>query len=127
MTKDSTNFHINQDSVKDICEVVLDKEVYQTLLSTKSISFRKQMADKLDKIFIPSPGWTTWKKRFLSPETIPGKHAAQISQVMADGLIWALQEQIDYLNDQKKDIEDLLVKTYFILNKYKSHEQETIA
>ena len=110
-----------QESVKSIPKLIKDKRAYSLLISNRGISFRKMMAERLDNLIIPKAGWKTWKSRFLYPaENIPKKSAKEISTAMEEMIIWALQQQVDYLTTKKKEIDELINKSLEIINSHKN-------
>lgn len=118
MNKDKKN-NTKPDSVKKIHKLIKDKKAYGLLISNRTISFRKKMVERLDKVFRPIVGWKTWKIRFLYPEkTIPKKNAETISNAMADMLLWALQEQVDYLTQEKAEMERIIKESLQIIEEY---------
>lgn len=97
MIKDKQNLNTHTSTID-----VLTKN-YQLLISNKWISYRKKLADDLDKIFIPTVGYSGWKQRFLYPiKNIPKKDYSMISTIMGETLIRKIEEQLDYLHEQLK-------------------------
>lgn len=110
-----------QNGIKNIPEILIKGEAYNLLISNKKISFRKKLFEKLNQIFTPGSSIVAWKSRYLYPEAnIPRGYAEKYSESMSDMLIYTLQEQVDYLIDQKKDIDQLIEKSLQIINTYKN-------
>jgi len=124
MNKDNES-NTKTNGVKQIPEIILDKKAYSALISNKMVSFRKKLAARLDEIFSPGVGFKTWKSRFLYPqENIPAKNVEKYTTVMTEMLLWTLQEQVDYLNNQKNDIDKLIDESLQIINAYKHGKEE---
>lgn len=85
----------------DVFNLIADPKNYQLLISNKWVSFRKDLARELDKIFIPRVGYTGWKQRFLYPEkNIPKKDFEMIATAMEENLARQLEKQLDYVHNQ---------------------------
>lgn len=124
MIKGNENSNTIPNSVKPIPEIIENKKAYSLLISNRAISFRKQLADHLNLVFIPGATFKTWKSRFLYPqENIPAPNVEQYTAAMSDALIFQLQKQVDYLIDQKKDIDQLIKDSKKIINKYKNEQK----
>lgn len=127
MIKDTKFTNTINESVKPISKILIEGKAYDLLISNRGISFRKKLAERLDSIFDLKVGWKTWKSRFLYPnENIPAKNAEKISTAMTEMLMWALQEQIDYLQNEMKETEKLIKSSIEIINNYKNEKEEIL-
>lgn len=78
---------------------------YQTLISNKHISFRKELCEEMAAIAFPTHQHDVWKYRFLHPEkNIPEKDLERIAPIMEEALSRKLRQQELYL---KKRINEL--------------------
>lgn len=115
------------DSVKSIPLLLKNKKNYQLLISNRSINFRRILIEKLDDTFNPELGYNTWKNRFLYPETnIPKKNFEEISTLMEKYLAQTLQKQVEYLREEKKDIERIIAESEKAIKTYRDEKLKTL-
>lgn len=118
MSKDNNIIYEKQESVNKLPEILQNGTAYRLLISNRGLNFRRNLFDRCNDVLKEGTNYGAWKMRFHYPQNIPSSDHEKYSKVMADCLSFTLQEQVDYLIDQKKETDELISKSLEIINQY---------